>query len=469
MQTRGRSVRRPNMQRLIWVAAIAALGACGTVNSVAPDTQYSALSASPREAESDLLNSVVPQVDHHKHLMGPAITEIASGEPIAPQIEVPTDIARLLRARETAWNDQEALLSVFSESAVVLGYDRAGWISGSGQVAEALSRMFGQPYSIQPAYYERSGDTARLAGYYTRGDSSGRQYLGYLHISLIRQGGRWKIAAEVPRFPVAPEYQVKTAEQLIAEMDDSGVRRAIVLSTAGWADGPNSQIEDPYSVVKAENDWTANEVSRFPTRLIAFCSFNPVADHALLELTRCAANPLFKGLKFSFAESGVDLRNADHVVRLQSVFSAANAQKMPIVLHARGGPEYGAEHVEILVRDILAYSPDIMVQIAHLWGGEAYSKPALEAFANAVMGGLPQTRNLYFDLSEITANVAATSSRATQQEIAGQMRRIGMDRLLFGSDNQNASLSWRSLVAFIPLHESELRAIARNVAPYLRD
>ena len=49
------------------------------------------------------------------------------------------------------------------------------------------------------------------------------------------------------------------------------------------------------------------------------------------------------------------------------------------------------------------------------------------------------------------------------------MRRIGIDRLLFGSDGQDAAQSWRSLVGFIPLSESELEAMARNVAPYLRD
>lgn len=469
MQAHVRSVRNLGLRHLIWAVGIALLSACATPNTVSHNPGNSALLPPVREADDDLLNSVTPAADHHKHLMGPAIAEIASGAPIALEIDVPPEIARLLRAREAAWNDQEALLPLFSENAVLLGFDRPGWISGSGEVTEALSRLFGRPYSITPVLYERSGDAARLAAYFTRGEDSARQYVGYLHMSLVRQAGRWLIAAELPRFPMAPVYQVKTAGQLIEELDEAGIHRAVVLSNGGWADSPQIPTGNPYPVVMAENDWTAQEVSRFPDRLIAFCSFNPVADHALRELARCATNPAFKGLKFSFAMAGVDLRNTDHVARLQAVFGAANARKMPIVVHTRGGPEYGAEHVGIFLRDVISHSPDIVVQIAHLWGGEAYSLSALRAFADAIAAGTPYARNLYFDLSEITADVAATSTRASQQEIAEQMRRIGMDRLLFGSDGQNAAQSWRSLVAFIPLRESELRTIAGNIAPYLTD
>jgi predicted TIM-barrel fold metal-dependent hydrolase len=469
MQAQVRSVRSLGLRHLVCVAAISLLGACGTLNTVGHAPGNPAPPSPAQEADGDLLNSVTPHIDHHKHLMGPAIAGIASGAPIAPEIDVPAEIEQLLRAREAAWNDQEALLPLFFENAVLLGFDRPGWISGSREVTEALSRFFGRSYSIMPVLYESSGDTARLAGYFTRGEGSARQYVGYLHMSLVQRAGRWLIAAEVPRFPFASEYQVKTAEQLIEELDESGIRRAVVLSNGGWADSPQIPVDNAYPVVMAENDWTAQETSRFPDRLIAFCSFNPVADHALRELARCAGNPVFRGLKFSFAMSQVDLRNTDHVARLQAVFGAANAQKLPIVVHTRGGPEYGAEHVEIFLRDVMTHSPDIVVQIAHLWGGEAYSLPALQAFADAIVAGGPHTRNLHFDLSEITAEVAATSARASQQEIAEQMRRIGMDRLLFGSDGQNAAQSWRSLVAFIPLRESEFRAIAGNVAPYLRD
>jgi predicted TIM-barrel fold metal-dependent hydrolase len=78
------------------------------------------------------------------------------------------------------------------------------------------------------------------------------------------------------------------------------------------------------------------------------------------------------------------------------------------------------------------------------------------------------TRNLYFDVSEITAPISQTSSPQTQQELAAAMRRIGLDRMLFGSDGEDPLRSWRSLVAFVPLSEQEFRSVAGNIAPYLK-
>lgn len=457
------------MLRGLSTLAFLAMSACAMSNGVPATPARSSEPVVALAQADDLLNSVVPSVDHHTHLMGPAIAAIASGASIAADLDVPADIDSLLRAREAASKDAEALLPLFTRDAVLLGPSRSGWISGSRDVTDMLVKLFGRPYSIKPVHYERSGNAAQLSGYYTRGEGEARQYVGYVHMSLVRSAGRWLIAAEVPRFPLSPAQQVRTAEQLIAEMDEAGIRRSVVLSEAFWADGPQIQVDNPYPVVMAENDWTAQQVSMFPHRLIAFCSFNPVADHALRELERCAANPVFKGLKFSFGMSGVDLKNPAHVDRLKAVFAAANARRLPIVVHTRAGPDYGAEHVGIFLREVLPAAPGIVVQIAHLWGGEGYSAAALQAFADAIAAGQPHTRNLYFDVSEITAGIAGTANRATQQQIAELMRRIGIQRMLFGSDGQNPAQSWRSLVGFIPLRESELRKIGSNVAPYLRD
>ena len=422
------------------------------------------------EASPDvsLLNSVIPKVDHHKHLMGPAILAVANGAPLAPAITVPADVDALLSAREASWNKRDSLLPLYTPDAVLLSDSRSGWITGAAKVAEFLSTRFGRPYQITPTHFERRGNAAQLSGYYTRGEGEALQHLGYAHLSLVRSAAGWQIAAELPRFPLAPGQLAKDAAKLVAEMDESGVRRAVVLSEGFWADGPLIRVDDPLPVVMAENDWTAEQVARFPDRLIAFCSFNPVADHALRELERCAASGKFRGLKFSFAMSGVDLKNPAHIERLKAVFAAANARKLAMVVHSRGGPDYGADHARIFMTQVLSAAPDVVVQIAHLWGGEAYSRTALAAFADAIDAGDPHTRNLYFDLSEITAGVSQTATRAAQHEIAALIRRIGTDRMLFGSDGQNAYQSWRSLVGFIPLTESEARTIAGNEAPYLR-
>ncbi len=445
------------------------LAGCAATNTGQIPAESAVSSAAAAQTDGDLLLSVIPAVDHHKHLMGPAILAIANGPPLAPAIDVPAEIEALLSAREAAWNKRDALLPLYSPDAVLLSDSRSGWITGASNVAEFLSTRFGRPYQITPTHFDRRGNSAQLSGYYTRGEGEARQHLGYAHLSLIRvTAGRWQIAAELPRFPIATGQQAKNAEQLIAEMDESGIRRSVVLSEGFWADGPLLRVDNPLPVVMAENDWTADQAARFPDRLIAFCSFNPVADHALRELERCADSGKFRGVKFSFAMSGVDLRNPAHVQRLKAVFALANARKLPMVVHSRGGPDYGTEHAQLFLSQVLPAAPDVVVQIAHLWGGETYAPAALGAFADAIASGQPHTRNLYFDLSEITAPVSQTSTRAAQQEIASLIRRIGTDRMLFGSDGQNPYQSWRSLVGFLPLTENEARTIAANVAPYLR-
>jgi predicted TIM-barrel fold metal-dependent hydrolase len=219
----------------------------------------------------------------------------------------------------------------------------------------------------------------------------------------------------------------------------------------------------------AENDWTAQQAGQYPERLIAFCSFNPIADHALAELERCAANPVFRGLKFSFAMSGVDLKKPAHVLRLRQVFAAANARRLAIVAHTRGGDDYTDQHVEIFLSQVMTAAPDITVQVAHLWGGEGYSESALRAFAEAVAARRSGTSNLYFDVSEVWAEIADTASSATQETLAQRIRQIGLKRILFGSDGRTPpDQAWRSFRARVPLEDREFRAIAANVAPYVR-
>ncbi|HEV2748311.1 MAG TPA: amidohydrolase family protein [Allosphingosinicella sp.] len=412
----------------------------------------------------------LPSVDHHLHLMGPAVKAIADGDPMLPAIEVPVELARLLQARAAHWDDAAALADLYSEDSVMLSQSRSGWVRGRADVAKAMSQIFGSPFRIVPTHLQLAGPAAQIAGYYVRGGGPSIRHVGYFHISARREaGGRWRIGSEIQRFPVPPPNPGTTAEEVVANLDSSGVSRAVVLSTAFWADGPVLPVANPWPIVRAENDWTASEAGRFPGRLVAFCSFNPVSEHALAELERCDADPVFRGVKFSFAMSGVDLKNADHVARLRRVFAAANQRRLAVVAHTRGGDDYTAEHVEIFLSQVMTAAPDIPVQIAHLWGGEGYSESALQAFAEAVAADRPGTRNLYFDVAEVWAEIAGTDSSTTQATLARRIRQIGLDRILFGSDGKiPADQAWRRFRAHVPLRDEEFRAIARNVAPYMR-
>lgn len=85
--------------------------------------------------------------------------------------------------------------------------------------------------------------------------------------------GAWRIAAESPTFPGPAKREPTTAEQLVAQLDEAGIKRGAVLSTAYWFGSPfmRKAEGDEYANVRAENDWVAREMARFPDRLVALC------------------------------------------------------------------------------------------------------------------------------------------------------------------------------------------------------
>jgi len=268
------------------------------------------------------------------------------------------------------------------------------------------------------------------------------------------------------------------ADRLIPQLDAAGIRRAVVLSVAyafgsAWTERP----ADEYAAVRAENDWTAEQTARYPDRLVAVCSINPLRDYALGEIDRCAGNPRLRtALKLHFANSGVNLRDAAHVVLLKRVFAAANRHQMAIIAHIWTGDDrvahpYDARDARTFLSEILPMAPDVPVQIAHLGGSgprlDPGTRAAMTLLAEAVANREPATENVYFD---IATNVMERSSEADAVFMAARMRRIGLRRILYGSDGPPNPLpadAWRIQRQKLGLTVAELEIIARNVAPYL--
>src|SRR3712207_996314 len=68
------------------------------------------------------------------------------------------------------------------------------------------------------------------------------------------------------------------ADRLVKHLDAAGIRRAVVLSTAYSHANPARKVENDEKFVRADNDWTAEQVARHPERLIGFCGLNPLKD-----------------------------------------------------------------------------------------------------------------------------------------------------------------------------------------------
>ena len=92
---------------------------------------------------------------------------------------------------------------------------------------------------------------------------------------------------------------------MIAQLDAAGIKRAAVLSTAYIWEQASRNVDNAVEKLRADNDWTSQQVAKYPDRLIGFCGINPLKDYALDELARCAKDPnLRRGVKMHFGNSG---------------------------------------------------------------------------------------------------------------------------------------------------------------------
>lgn len=270
-----------------------------------------------------------------------------------------------------------------------------------------------------------------------------------------------------------------SARDVIALLDDAGIRHAVVLSMAyTWGKASRAPVDNEYEHVKAENDWTAQQAAQYPERLRAFCSLNPLKPYALAELARCNADPRLRhGLKLHFGNSDVDLDNAENVAQVRKVFAAANGYGMALVVHMRTSIDnkrkYGAEQARVFLSELLPAAPDVPVQIAHLAGAggyEAATDAALGVFCDALAKHDPRVRNLWVDAS-VVVRPAMTPEQL--QQVAARIRQIGVERVLYGSDAAASPLThpkagWTAFRR-LPLTDAEFAAIAANVAPYMRN
>lgn len=407
---------------------------------------------------------IVPLVDAHLHMMSPLAMSILSRHPSLPPITLPPELDRLLRSREAVSNPLP-FDSVYTDDAIMLAEEEGRWWKGDARILDAISNL---PAGLRfiPKAHQVDGAAGFISGNVSRAESSEETHSFLLGIS--RNGnGQWRIASEM-MMPIPPPTYAPaiTADRIIEVLDDAGIRYGVVLSLGYWFGAPTDPVEGRHAKTRAENDSTVAQAARYPDRLIPFCGVNPLADYAIAELERCAAIPAVRGIKIHMNNSDIELTNPQHVEGLRAFFRAANRLRLPIVAHV-GGP------VETLIAEVLPEAPDIPIQIAHMGSGWRNAR----MFADAIAAGRPGTRNLWFDWTQalpIDTGVHTPEVLArARADAAATMRRLGLDRILFGSDmplrsNPTPREWWIKTVLTLPLTDDELRDIADNLPPYLR-
>ena len=269
------------------------------------------------------------------------------------------------------------------------------------------------------------------------------------------------------------ELKPFTATDLISEMDAAGIRHSLVLSLAYQYGKPHRPaVAEEYASVMAENDWTAAQVSAYPERLSGACGVDPLKAYAVTEIERCShIRALQSALKLHFGNSDVDLDNPEHVERLRTVFRAAHRYNMRIIVHLHANVTYhrpyGTQEARIFLSRVLPEAGDTAVQIAHLAGSGGFDDPgtleALDVFLTAIRHNEARVKHLYFDISGVAGLGDWDSKRDL---IAGMIRQIEVQRVLFGSDGAWTGFTPRkALDAYrqLPLTWSEFQSINQNV------
>ena len=208
-----------------------------------------------------------------------------------------------------------------------------------------------------------------------------------------------------------PKAKLATADELIASMDEDGVDSSVVLNL-GWVS---------HELCVETNDYILESVSRYPGRLIGFCTIQPKAgDAGIIELERCAEAGIRGVGEMRPDVQGFDLTDE---AAMKSVVEVAVKHNLIFLTHASEpvGHQYlgkGSITPDILY-SFIAKFPSLKVVCAH-WGG-----------------GLPFYA-LMPEVSEALANVffdtAATPFVYHRQIFEHTMYLVGIDEVLFGSD-----------------------------------
>jgi len=275
------------------------------------------------------------------------------------------------------------------------------------------------------------------------------------------------------------------SDQVIKMLDKAEIEHGALLSVAYFFAAPDVEFPNEYEKVKQENNYVSNQSAKYPNRLAAFCSVNPLSDYAEEEVRRCSKLPQVAGLKLHLANSDVDLRKKDHVQKLSTVFQLAEKLDIAIVIHLfTRKQDYGKMDASIFVNKVLDNTPHLTVQIAHLGGAGAFNETTSEIidYFDRASSEKPNIldEDVFFDISATAADPEAALARGdtsrakdirdNNKTLAQKLELLDSHRLLFGTDWIAVSrkpVDYSALLKSMPIQSSVLEEIFKNEAPYI--
>lgn len=207
-----------------------------------------------------------------------------------------------------------------------------------------------------------------------------------------------------------PKAAMATAEDLIESMDGDGIDISVVVNM-GWSS---------FDLCYQTNDYILESISKYPKRLIGFCTIHPEWKEAPGEIERCARGGM-RGIGELMPHlQGFDLGDK---ALMAPIVEVAQNSGMIIMTHSSepvGHTYSGKGNVtpEMLYRFITNF-PDARIVCAH-WGGGLPFYALMPEVGEAL-------NNVYFD-------TAASPFLYTYDIFQHVSEIAGTKKILFGSD-----------------------------------
>ena len=205
----------------------------------------------------------------------------------------------------------------------------------------------------------------------------------------------------------------QTTDQLLDEMDEAGVARAVILGQ-----DTHATRNPAFRNYTLKNDEVARIASRSKDRLIPFAGVDPNAGgESLRELKRAVKGLGMRGLKVHSSAISVYLNDRR---RMYPIYELCQDEKLPILFHTGttglGDCEIRYSKTELL-DEVCQSFPDLKVVMAHFgW-----------PWPEVAMAIALRNRNVFIDVS-------GWKPRYLPQSILPYLNGILQDRFLFGTD-----------------------------------
>ncbi|UCG55361.1 MAG: amidohydrolase [Dehalococcoidia bacterium] len=208
-----------------------------------------------------------------------------------------------------------------------------------------------------------------------------------------------------------PKVKIATTDELISSMDKTGVNVSIILNI-GWV---------THKLCFETNDYILESISRYPERLIGFCSI-PIQspEAASKEIERCVSGGIVGVGELRPHKQLLNFNNKQLMAPLVDIIQKHNLIMLFHTSEPVGHtyPGKGSVTPELLYPFIVA-NPDLKIICSH-WGG------GLPFYAL-----MPEVRKAF---SNVFFDTAASPLLYNSQIYKQAIQLIGADKILFGSD-----------------------------------